>query len=40
MTNTLQLLARQQQEYTDWIAAVRAKTGEAAIELAKYEVSS
>lgn len=37
MTKALQLLARQQQEYTDWVADVRIKTDEAAAELARGE---
>jgi antitoxin ParD1/3/4 len=37
VTKALQLLARQQQEYAEWVADVRAKTDEAAAELARGE---
>jgi antitoxin ParD1/3/4 len=37
VTKALKLLARQQQEYLDWVADVRAKTDEAAAELARRE---
>jgi antitoxin ParD1/3/4 len=37
VTKALQLLARQQQEYAEWVADVRAKTDEAAAALARGE---
>ena len=37
VTKALQLLARQQQEYAEWVADVRVKTDEAAAELARGE---
>jgi antitoxin ParD1/3/4 len=37
VTKALQLLAVQQQEYIDWVNDVRAKTDEAAAELARGE---
>ena len=37
VTKALKLLARQQQEYVDWVDDVRAKTDEAAASLARGE---